>query len=188
MSDGKDQGSVAEGAKTLRPVQGSLAEKPETLKPNPMDGSTGVAEDGSNEKPTEQKIDWDLQKKLLKKRQVLSTHQNDEMFKLVERIEAEEKERKDQLLKSSSEEERIKLRKQHIDKKAACQKQIKELMKKHHEENEYLEQKIEDDKNAEARKQNPDDEAGQEEQAEQEAGQEEQDGADQAGEEEMELA
>ena len=110
------------------------------------------------------------------------------MFKLVERIETEEKERKDQLLKTTSEEERIKLRKQHIDKKAACQKQIKELMKKHHEENEYLEQKIEDDRLPEAKKQNPDEEAeGQEEQGENEAGQEEDEG-ELAGEEEMVMA
>lgn len=115
-------------------------------------------------------------------------NQNDEMFKLVERIETEEKERKDQLLKTTSEEERIKLRKQHIDKKAACQKQIKELMKKHHEENEYLEQKIEDDRLPEAKKQNPDEEAeGQEEQGENEAGQEEDEG-ELAGEEEMVMA
>jgi peptidyl-prolyl cis-trans isomerase SDCCAG10 len=110
------------------------------------------------------------------------------MFKLVEKIEAEEKERKDQLLKAASEEERIKLRKQHIDKKAACQKQIKELMKKHHEENEYLEQKIEEEKKAEAKK--PDQEQGeaergQEEREEMDAGQEEQ---DLAGEEEMKMA
>lgn len=109
--------------------------------------------------------------------------QNDEMFKLVERIEAEEKERKDLLLKTGSEEERIKLRKQHIDKKAACQKQIKELMKKHHEENEYLEQKIEEERLAETKKVNPEEDAGQEEQGDMEAGQEE--NGDEIGEEEM---
>lgn len=107
------------------------------------------------------------------------------MFKLVEKIEVEEKERKDILLKVGSEEERIKLRKQHIEKKAACQKQIKELMKKHHEENEYLEHKIEEEKNAELKKEDPaEGEAGQEEQDEMAAGQEE----EQAGEEEMEQA
>jgi hypothetical protein len=74
MSDGKDQGSVAEGAKTIRPGQGSVAEKGGTQKVNPTDGSTGLGEEGSDAKQTDQKIDWDLQKKLLKKRQVRSSN------------------------------------------------------------------------------------------------------------------
>lgn len=61
------------------------------------------------------------------------------MLKLVGKIEAEEKERRQLMAECKNDEERIKLHQKFIELKTASQKQIKDVMSKHKKEMAYLE-------------------------------------------------
>lgn len=63
-------------------------------------------------------------------------------MRLVERIEAEENERKQILADCTNDEERINLRKKFIEKKIQGQKEAKNLMAQHKREADFLEKKI----------------------------------------------
>ena len=110
------------------------------------------------------------------------------MKQTVEKIEKEEELRKKLLADIEDDQERIKVRKSNIEAKAACQKQIKDIMKKHKEESDYLEMKVTEERKESIRKQKGEvkgevkgDVKGEEK--DEEEGEEEQ--QDEAGDEEM---
>lgn len=65
--------------------------------------------------------------------------QNEEMLKLVAKIESEEKGRQTLLTECKNDEERIKLRQKFVEQKTQSQKTIKDVMAKHKREFAYLE-------------------------------------------------
>ena len=75
----------------------------------------------------------------------LNINQNDEMMKLIQRIETEDKDRKQILTDCTNDEERINLRKKFIEKKIQGQQEAKNLMAQHKKEGDYLESLIKAD-------------------------------------------